>query len=479
MQIPFVGSAYTSRSLPFSAQRAVNLYLQSDEGKGGKSPAAMFGTPGMRPWVSLGTTSYVRGLFATSTGWLVAVVGNQVWYVNGSGFTTIVSSYAPPLTSALLQTTTGPVSIDENGSSLVIVDGVARYALNLNTWELSQVAGGAASSVAFIDGYFVLNRPGSQQFEVSEPYSTTVDPTSFAAAEGSPDNLVALVADHRELWLFGATSTEVWANTGNLDFPFERIPSAFMQVGCAAPYSVARMDNSLFWLGADRNGTGMVWRADGYRPARISTAAIEREIQSYTLVSDAQAFAYQQDGHTFYVLTFPTADRTWVFDAATGEWHERGYFDSLNVQRRHRATCAVTYNGRLIVGDSLTPTLCYYELDHPYEVDLPMRRIRTAQPIAGPDYQTQTFRVLQVDFETGVGLQSGQGSVPEAMLRWSDDGGRTWSNEMRAPLGPVGQYVTRARWRRLGRARDRVFEVSVSDPVKVVILGAALTLEGA
>jgi hypothetical protein len=478
MQIPFVGPAYRSRSLPMSAQRSVNLYLQTDEGKGGKSPIALFGTPGMLPWVTIGALP-IRALFATAGGWLVAVSGDLVYRVDGNGAATQITAFSAPLTSAGLQTSAGPVSMDENGQQLMIVDGSARYAVDLSTWTLSLVSTDAASSVTFIDGYFVVNRSGSQQFDVSEPFSTVFDPTSFASAEGSPDLLQTVIADHRELWLFSSQSTEVWSNTGNLDFPFERIPSAFMQVGCVAPASVARMDNSLIWLGADRNGVGMVWRAEGYRAVRISTAAIEREIQSYTLISDAQAFAYQQDGHTFYVLSFPTADRTWVFDAATQEWHERGWFDALNVQHRHRASCAASFNGRLVVGDAISGVLCLYDLDHNFEVDVPMRRIRTAQPVSGADYQTMTFSALQIDFETGVGLQLGQGSDPVAMLRMSNDGGRTWSSQAVSTIGSVGQYRARARWRRLGRARERVFEVSVSDPVRCVILGAALMVDSA
>ena len=468
---PFIGPAYRSRSLVLSGQRCVNLYLESDEGKGGKNPAMLVGTPGLKAFGTVPGAGGIRALFALPTAELLAVRGAQVYRVNPSGAATLVGA---------LLTSAGPVSIDSNGESALLVDGVARYSLDLLTVGAPIVVDSTDPSdrVAFIDGYLIVNRTATQQFLVSDLFSTTFDPTSFASAEGSPDKLVALIADHRELWLFGQISTEVWSNSGNVDFPFERIPGAFIQTGCAAPFSVCRMDNSIFWLGADERGTGMIWRADGYRPTRISTHAIEREIQSYPVTSDAIAYAYQQEGHAFYVLTFPTADRTWVYDASVGEWHERGWFDAFGVQHRHRPSCCAQYQGRVVVGDWQTGELSTYDLETYTERGEPIRRIRTGYHDASPDLTVTTFDDFQVDMESGVGLQAGQGVNPQAMLRFSDDGGRTWSTEAWASFGRVGEYTARARWRRLGRARDRVFEVTVTDPVKVIMLGAAINSMG-
>jgi hypothetical protein len=399
VQIPFVGSAYKSRSLPLSAQRAVNLYLQTDEGKGGKTPVALIGTPGLKPWAApalpSGATGGVRALLPLATGVLLAVVGAYVLRMNASGQVTA--------TAGPMGTSVGPVAVEENGTSAVMVDGNARYTVNLSTWSFATISAPAADRVAFIDGYFVCNRPNSQQFDISGLFTTTFDALDFAAAEGSPDGLVSLIADHRELWLFGAVSTEVWTNTGNVDFPFERLPGAFIQTGCAAPASPARVDNSVFWVGSDRDGQGIVWRADGYRPQRISTHAIEREIQSYRTFADAIGMSYQQDGHTFYLLTFPAADRTWCYDAATGEWHERAWFDDLNQQRRHRANCIGSFAGNVLVGDWQTSSIYAFDLETYTDAGRPIRRIRTAQPISGSDYQQATHWSLQVDMESGVG----------------------------------------------------------------------------
>ena len=399
MRIPFVGSAYRTRSLPFAAQRSVNLYMQSDEGKGGKVPVALVGTPGLRPWsqpvLPGGAQGNVRALLPLSTGFLLAVVGAYILRLNASG--QVVSTAGPIATSV------GPVSVEENGIDALVVDGVSRYAVRLVTWSMATLSAGAADRVAFIDGYFICNRPNTQEIDISGLYATTFDSLDFAAAEGFPDRVVSLIADHRELWLFGTQSTEVWTNSGNVDFPFRRIDGAFIQTGCAAPSSVCRVDNSVMWLGADRDGQGIVWRANGYQPQRISTHAIEREVQSYGNVADAIGMSYQQDGHTFYVLTFPAADRTWCYDAATQEWHERAWFDDLNQQHRHRANCIAAFAGTIVVGDWQTASMYLFDLDNYTDAGRPIRRIRTAQPLAGEDYQQRTYSVLQVDMETGVG----------------------------------------------------------------------------
>lgn len=470
-QIPFLGPAYRARSVALACQRSVNLYLEADESKGESARAMLVGTPGMRAWapaLAVQAGEGVRALYPLSNGYLMAVAGASVYWINASGAAALVGT---------LRTSTGPVGIDENGSTAAIADGAARYAVNMTSWVMETLSGGAADRVAFIDGYFAFNRPNSQQFDVSDLYSTAIADSSYASAEGAPDRLVSLIADHRELWLFGQTSTEVWVNSGNADFPFERLPQAFIQAGCAAAHSVCRLDNSVVWLGSGERGTGIVWRADGYRPVRISTHAIERAIQSYPTVSDAFAFVYQQDGHEFYVLTFPSADRTWAFDAATGEWHERAWFDAGNVQRAHRASCAAAYAGGVIVGDRASGQLAVYDLDTYTEGGSPIRRIRTAQHLKSPDLRRRAHRMLQIDMESGTGLQTGQGTVPQAMLRWSDDGGRTWGGEMWASFGRVGEYKARARWRRLGSAFDRVYELTIADPVKVAIVGAVAEID--
>jgi hypothetical protein len=374
----------------------------------------------------------------------------------------------------------------DNGTQLFIAanpDGYIYDAATEQYAEITDVDFPGAVTVGYLDGYFIFQEPNSQKFWTSELLDgTQIDPLSFASAEGMPDNLVSLFVDHREVWLFGTQSVEVWYNAGDTPFPLARIQGAVNEIGCAATFSVAKMDNSLFWLGSDARGQGVVFRANGYTGQRISTHAVEYAIQSYGTISDAIAFTYQQDGHAFYVLSFPTAQKTWVFDVATAAWHERAGFANGEFIR-HRANCQTFFNNEVVVGDFQTGKIYAYDLDVFADDTLPQKWLRSwrALPQGQNNLKRTAQHALQLDCESGVGLVTGQGSDPQVMLRWSDDGGHTWSNEHWAGIGKMGQYGFRAFWRRLGmtnKLRDRVYEVSGTDPVKIAIMGAELALSG-
>jgi hypothetical protein len=337
---------------------------------------------------------------------------------------------------------------------------------------------------------------------------TSIDPLDFASAEGSPDGLVSSITDHSEIWLFGTNSVEVWYNAGTADFPLQRIQGAFNEIGCAATYSVAKLDNGLFWLGADARGRGIVYRANGYTGTRISTHAVEWQIQQYGDISDAIAYTYQQDGHAFYVLTFPTADRTWVYDVATQAWHERASFTNGDFGR-HRSNCQMVFNNEIIVGDYQNGNLYSFDLEVYADGPRVQKWLRSwrALPTGTNNLNRTAQHSLQLDCESGVGavgvtevpghiyltpLTIGDLGIedeivivnsidlyvePQVMLRWSDDGGHTWSNEHWQSMGTQGGYGTRVFWRRLGmtlKLRDRVYEISGTDPVKIAIMGAEL-----
>ena len=284
------------------------------------------------------------------------------------------------------------------------------------------------------------------------------------------------------MWLFGTSSVEVWYNAGTVGFPLERIQGAFNEIGCAAAYSIAKLDNGLFWLGSDARGQGIVYRANGYTGTRVSTHAVEWQIQQYGNISDAIGYTYQQDGHSFYVLIFPSANATWVYDVATDNWHERASFSGGEF-KRHRSNCQMSFNNEIIVGDYNDSRIYAFDLDK-YSDDTAVQKwLRSwrALPTDTNNLTRTAQHTLQLICESGVGLNDGQGSDPQVMLRWSDDGGHTWSNEHWTSMGKIGVYGARAIWRRLGmttKLRDRVYEVSGTDPVKIAILGAELNLSG-
>jgi hypothetical protein len=269
-------------------------------------------------------------------------------------------------------------------------------------------------------------------------------------------------------------TTEVWWNSGDSDFPFVRNESAFIETGTVAPGTCVRAGGSVAWVGSDERGRGTVWHAQGFQPARISTHAVEFALSGYSRLSEASAFAYQQGGHEFYQLTVPASDTdsggTWVYDFATGFWHERSYLSDTG-EEPHRAWVGTVAFGEVVVGDREDGRLYTYDLDYYADDEQPIRRMRQAAHVS-QDEKRIRFNAFELQAEPGVGLSSGQGSDPIVLLSWSDDGGHTWSNEHEASMGAQGEYKTRIRWRRLGIGRDRVFRVATSEPVPVTWLGA-------
>ena len=469
MKTPILGSAYQARSPNAADNRMINLFPEIVP-EGGKEPAFLSRTAGLRLVATVGTGP-IRGMWE---------FGGTCYIVSGSALYRADTSYS----STLIGTVggTGPVSMSDNGTQLFIACNGTSYIYNSLSALLSQITDTdfpGAVTVGYLDGYFVFNPPNSQQIWVTALLDgTDIDALDFASAEGSPDGVVGIIIDHREVWVFGTNSVEVWYNAANQDFPLERIQGAFNEIGCAAAYSIAKGDNVIFWLGKDARGNGMVYQASGYTGQRISTHAVEWQIQSYGDVSDAVGYTYQQDGHTFYVLTFHSADKTWVYDVSTQAWHERAGFSNGSFTR-HRSNCQVNFNNEILVGDYQNGKIYAFDMttySDDSEIQKWLRSWR-ALPPGENDLKRSTHHSLQLDIQSGVGLNDGQGEDPQARLRWSDDGGHTWSNYHWKSLGRIGEYGKRVIWRRLGmtkKLRDRVYEISGTDAVEIKIMGAEL-----
>lgn len=335
---------------------------------------------------------------------------------------------------------------------------------------------------AFIDGWLIGNRPGTQQFFTSSPvpYTLLFDPLFFALKDSSSDHLMSLQELNRELWLVGEKGSEIWFNAGGANFAFQRIPGAAPPIGASAAQTLAQCGDSLVWLGRTVNGENVVVQTSQYSWKRISTHAIEKAIAGYPLVSDAFGFCYEDQGHLFYVLTFPTADVTWCWDATTGLWHQRLSYDANSGQfHRHRSNCFANFQNLRLVGDYQSGEIHQMSRTIFDDAGEPLVALRRCPHIWSREDRKRVFQsALQIEFAPGVGLQTGQGDHPQAMLKWSDDGGATYGTEHWATIGRAGRYKNRAMWRRLGQARDRVFEVRVSDPVYRDVVGATLFANG-
>lgn len=494
----FVGPSNTMADPYQDRQRSFNYFVERSPNEASKEPVALLGAPGLDAILDFAMMS--DDIVVPPTGgcrgvWVLPGGVEALWVV---GKAVIRSTMTVPATQDTLaqfalafvgnlNTNNGPVVIRDNGPGgyAVIVDGQYGYLYNISTFALTEITDPAfepASRVAFIDGWLIFNVVGTQRFftNAPTPYTTTFSGSFFALKDSSSDNLVTLMENNRELWLIGERTSEVWYNAGGANFSFSRIPGVAPQIGCSAAQSVARLGESLVWLGKSERGENVVIRTKQYGYENIASPAVAFAITSYPLISDAIGFVYEEESHLFYVLTFPTADRTWVFDATTEEWHERGSFDpATGAFHRFKGSCFANYQNIRMVGDYQEQI--GYQMSRQVYTDgsTPLVSIRRAPHIWSRQDRKRLFHgSLQIDFAPGVGLQTGQGSDPQAMLRWSDDGGTTFGTEHWTTIGRAGRYKNRALWRRLGHARDRVYEVTVSDPVRRDIVGATLFAQG-
>ncbi len=390
--------------------------------------------------------------------------------IEGSGVTdgTIITAFGSGSGGAGTYT----VSASQTVSSTTI------YALNWTVLPSTDGAFEGGGTVDISDNYFVYNKPNSQLWAASDLLSPITDPLSFASKDGSPDDLVAIIVDRREVYLLGEMSSEAWLDVGSVPFPFQRIQGSSTQQGIAAAYSCARVGNSFAYVSKNNRGEATIVQMNGYIPQRISTHAVETTLVGQD-VSDAIAWTYQLEGHETYVVTFPSIGDnglTWAYDITTGLWHKWLYTNNQNQYERHRGNCCAFFNQQVLLGDYENGKLYRLSLSQYTDDGQLIRRLRRCPHIT-TDLQRQYFAELQIQFQPGVGLPTGQGQDPQAMLRWSDDGGFTWSNENWVTIGKQGQYFTRAMWRRLGFARDRIFEVVITDPIKAVIVSANLKAE--
>ena len=460
MLVPFAIQSAEDRSLPSSAERAVNFYAQQLP-PNAKVPVEIIGTPGFTLFSGLGGDS-IRAMYVWDDN-LYAVSGASLYKITSTGSSSVVGSVP----------STGTVYMADNGAQLGILVGASMF--TFNGTSLAAVTDGdygGGTSFDVLDGFGVFTQAGSRQYFISALRNlTSYDALDIAQAESTPDDLVRVVAD-RELWFFKTRSTEVWYNAGT-DFPFARVDGGKITKGLAAAKAVARLDNSLAWLGDDR----VVYRANGFTPQRISTHAIEKKLDDVSDVSDAFAFAYAEEGHSFFVLTVP-GQFTVVYDAATQLWHDRESYGYS--YWRPSSYAFLPGSHKHLFGDYITGNIYQSSLDVFTENGNPIIRSATSPPIkVANDRVRATMHRFEIDFEVGVGLTTGQGSNPQAMLQWSDDGGKTWSNEHWRTIGPIGNYKKRLVWNRLGQFRHtRTMRVTVSDPVKVVIAGAYAEVEG-
>lgn len=480
----FIGGTYEHRSVKESAQKCVNFYPEIVPSAGAKSKLILVGTPGTELIcdVSSITSGSCRGLHYTSTSRTYGVFGSHLIRFNTN--LTVEKSW-------LISGGTTFVSFADNGKYLMFTDGATMWQFNMETDALQGQPDLPETLVKpqmikYIGQRFVAFGEDSNQFwwsAVGPDGPLTWEGTAFASAEGSADHINAIGVSDGEMVVFGPRSLQVFRLTGDDASPFSFVGGSFTNIGCGAPWSVAEIMGEIYWLGSSSAGKNQVFKMRGYTPEVISDTATSTTLEALDALatttlnttSDAVGFAYQQNNQVFYVLNLRQANRTLCYGVSTGLWHERSSYDPrTRKEGRYEYLFCVYAHDRILVGSNRGPYLLRLALDIYQEYNGSRIKRVYASPSIWEDQDMLIHQDFILDSEPGVGNTSGPGNDPQAMLRWSDDGGFTWSSEKWRSVGKVGRYKAYVRWNGLGRARDRVYELTVSDPVKWVILAASI-----
>jgi len=462
--------SYTHRAKQLSSQRLLNCFVESVP-QPGKTPIALLRSPGIMDWITLPTSPIQASIEHIDV--LYVVAGNILYSVTEAGSYTALGTISG----------SGPIRMATNGTELVIVRRPNGYIYTTSLVQISNAAFLAfgATDVTYIDGFMVYLALMGATFFSSENIQDstgtyvdagTIDPLNFDVAGGMPDDLLRVIVDHRQVFLFGKKSIEIWYNAGTGGFPFLREQNGLIEAGCVAAESPIKADNTLFWLDDKR----IARRLADLTPQRISTHAIEERWQDYDVVDDAFSVVYYHEGHLFWALSFPTENATWEYDIATGEWHERS--SRLNgLEKVWRVTTQIWCYGKNIVGDSRSGKLGKID-PNTYTEWGDMLRMEWTYPSVYADGRRAFHKRLQIEFEMGVGLTTGQGSNPQVLLYVSDNGGVSFTALPTRSMGQIGQYRYRSIWNRLGSSDDRVYKAAVSDPVPVTVVDSQLEVEG-
>lgn len=451
MPIPMALTVTTSDKDISGRESLINL--MPVKSSGGKYPFKLVGAPGKLLFSSLPTFP-VLGMI-NANGRAFSATPTRLYEIFSDGTYTDRGAW----------TMSNRVSMAYNGTHLAAVDGVAGWVFNLNTNILSQIVDPdfyPSSTVAYQDGYFIFHRDGTGQYFISSLLGTDFDALDFSTAEASPDVIVTIIDDHRELFIFGTDSTEVAYNSG-AEFPFSRNESAFVEKGCAAKYTVAKMNNSVYFVGSDL----IVYEMNGYTPTKISSSQLEADLQNIPL-NEAFAYTYHEQGQLFYVLTLPARMKTWVFEAQTRTWHQRRSESS----GRDISNCAIFFANKTIVGDYQSGNLYILSRDHKSENGQYFLKSATL-PALTNNREFMTVSSIEFDIKRAVGLPLGADQNPRAWINYSKNGGRTWTTHPElAKLGRIGEYFQRVRFNRFGSAREFDFQINISANVDVEIGGA-------
>lgn len=460
-----------SYSLPYisvDCQSTVNMMIKMNELSGAKY---MVGVPGLKPFIKC--SGVCRGIFVDSKGDLFTIEGKDfVKYTNS--YDNNGEKYLKRRVYGAIYTEKEKPNFECNGFQICVVDGENMY-LHIyadDSFKQYKPDGWLGSeTVSYLDGYFTFVEPNSQKFYISNLYDgKNINALDFASAESNPDDIVTSISAGGLLYLFGEQTIEIMTNSGEADFPFSKASGGSVSVGCIAKNSVKIINNNIFWIGRTKEGFGIVYSTPvgNLAPQRVSNFAVEGFIQKQVDIDKATSYVYQEDGDNFYAINFEEGNTTWVFELNTGLWHERRYLLKSGEETRHIVEDHVVFDNKHLVYAKNSDIIYVQSLNELSFDGEPIKKYRRSTQMKSDDLNRMNFSEFILDVQVGnLEIEN-----PKIYLRYSNDGGNTWTNYLDKSLGEKGDYIKRVRWLRLGQARERVWEISCTDNIKLCIKGA-------
>ena len=464
IELPLSGPSKQDRNIQVSSQMSINMYPAIKD-PGAKSDLVMYSHPGLlrKTTIGLGPIRSNALRWKSNLYW---ISGSSVYKQDSTGTYTL-------LTGSLL-TSGSRVVMDGGRTYFMITDGTYGYYCDGTTvTRITDADFPTPTHVAYIDGYFVVNDLDTDNFYIN---TTTEDPTAwaaldFATANARPDAILGHIVNGKDLYVIGDESTQIYFNSNNADFPFDSYPGA-MPVGIEAAYSLVSGSMGVFFLATNYEGDKAIVRIQGHSVSVISDQELAWQINDYTTTSDAYAWVRRQAGMTFYEITFPAAGKTWSYNIDHGLWSQLKSYGLT----RFRGAGYGSLGSSAFIGDYSDGRI--YQLDFDTYKDDSQAYIRTRRTrIFHNKGLNMSYRSVMLDVDAGVGLITGQGSDPQVMMRYSPDGGHTWSSELWTTLGAIGEFNTKPVWNNLGDSRNMVLEYSCSDPVKFNLIGMTADIE--
>jgi hypothetical protein len=471
-RLPFPTETYEHPSLPVSAKRLLNLMVEQQPADA-RNEIVLISTPGLRMAITVGAGP-ILAVNTDVPGIIFVVSGTHFYAVTGDLFGVHVIADLGDVGTPSGGSQPGFLFISIAAAPTATVVCVPPNAfVSVNGGPVNQIAGtwpvGGASSVTYLDGYWVFTaQDNQQQFFVSRLLDPTLfDALDFASIDAFPNQIMRGIRLDTDVWFAGIAGWEIWYNSGDSDFPFRRRLGGVIERTIDGPETISVIDGSIFWLSLD----AIVYRTNGYKAQRISTHGVENVIRRIGGFEKAGGFSraltYSQNGHMFYCLTSDFV--TLVYDCATTKWHDRSSSDDGSTAWRPRSA-PIAEVGVALVGDSLSGALFVVDPDIGTEADVLVQRSATLPPVWGGTRRAFCNR-LEVEMEVG-----GGGTTPgPVLLEWSDDGGWTWTGSRTMSAGSGGERRKRVYTTRLGSFRQRVFRITTHGVTNLYAVDASVS----